>query len=275
MKPNGSMMTQSAFAKFKSKDRKHPPDWSQPSGDAGKMMNQGLGKKSNGSPNFSRIMVPPTDIKLHCSSSNHIADIIEAYVKGICGAIADAWGMWMSSSAVGPVMFTGPVGMMTPGSVKGPPLQGLILACGAPMSKPAEIKYTKAIAAAVSTAWQTYHMGLTGTLDYPPLACFPSPAIVCIPNVPKPVAAFASPGEMMLSGATLSASMMGQYGDPNAAYAQDIFDSVADSVYNMLQTWKASTMINNVLANGAVPSWTPFSPVGPGMGVANGVACFV
>jgi hypothetical protein len=268
-------MTQTAFAKFKSKGRKHPPDWNQPSGDAGKMLNKGLGKDGNGSANFSRIMVPPTDMKLHCSSSNQIADIIEAYVRGICGAIADAWGMWMSSSSVGPVMFTGPVGMMSPGSVKGPPLNGLILASGAPMSKPAEMKYSKAIAAAMGTAWQTYHMGLTGTLDYPAAACFPAPVIVSLPNIPKSVAAFASPGEAMLSPATLSAAMMGQYGDPGAAYAQDIFDSVADSVYNMHQTWKASTMISTVLANGSVPSFTPVSPAGPGVGVANGVACFV
>jgi hypothetical protein len=268
-------MTQSAFAKFKSKGRKHPPDWSQPSGDAAKMMNDGLGEKGNGSPNFSRIMVPPTDIKLHCSASNEISDIIETYVSGMCGAIADAWGMWMSSSSIGPVMFTGPIGTMTPGSVKGPPLEGLIMASGAPMSKPAEMKYTKAIASAVGTAWQTYHMGLSGTLDYPPAACFPGPAIVALPNIPKPVAAFASPGESMLSGSTLAGMMMGQYGDPTAAYAQDIFDSVADSVFNMLQTWKAATMISTVLANGAVPSFTPLTPAGPGVGVANGVACFV
>ena len=275
MRPNGNLMTQSAFAKFKSKGRKHPPDWEQPTGDAGQMLNRGLGKESNGSPNFSRIMVPPTDIKLHCSAANNISEIIENYVKGICGAIADAWGMWMTSAAIGPVMFTGPVGTLTPGSVKGPPLQGLIMSCGAPMSKPAEAKFSKSISAAVSSAWQAYSMGLAGTLDYPPLACFPSPAIVAIPNIPKPVAAFASPGEAMLSPAALSGAMMAQHADPTAAYAQDIFDSVAESVNNMLQTWKASTMINNVLANGAVPSWTPVSPAGPGVGVANGAACFV
>ncbi len=278
MKPQGSMMGNLAKLSFKGLGIKLPLDWSQPTGEAGQQYNDSFqpGELST-APDPARIFAPASVNKYHTDAAKTVGKQLEDYMDGICKAICSAIGNWMSMCAFTGVIINGPTGVVAPGNVQGPPLGPLILAAGPPMATPQEMKYTNAIANALSTAWQTWHMGLAGTLMWPPsLACFPGPLHPPVPNIPLPVAALSSPGESMLSKATLSGMMMGQYGGPTDNHAKDLFDSVADAFNKTFTMWKPATMVQNVLCSVApVPTFAPpVVPVGPvvagtGMGMAN------
>lgn len=278
MKPVGSLMGNLAKMSFKSLGRKLPDDWQQPSGDAGKQYSDAFQPSDRTAVSDPmRIFQPASTNKLHVDTAKKIGKNIEDYMDGVCKAIASGWGNWMSACMVSGAIVAGPVGTVTPGMVQGPPMSGLILASGPPMSSPQEMKFTNAIASAIGTAWQTWHMGLAGTLQYPAFAAFPGPMAPPMPNIPIPVAAFASPGEAMLGKSTLSGLMMANYGSPTDNHAKDIFDSVSDAFNQTFTTWKPATMVNNVLGQGPIPTFVPpWVPVGPVLGgVAMGAACLV
>lgn len=201
--------------------------------------------------------------KYHVDSAKEISDKLEAYIdgvsKGICGGIDN----WMKMTMITTVIINGPVGMLTPGGVVGPPLGPLILA-GAPMATPMEIKYTNAIANAFGTAWQSWSAGLMGQLMYPAFAAFPGPMAPPMPNVPVPLITLSSPGESMLSPSTLAKAMEANLGDPEAAHAEILFECLAKAFGTVFQTFKASTMVTGVMGTGPVPTFVPpFVPVGP------------
>ena len=160
----------------------------------------------------------------------------------------------------------GPTGIVKPGSVIGPALTGLIMA-SAPQGKPQEAKYSKAIASAFGSAWQLWHMGLLGTLMYPPFAAFPAPVAPPMPNVPVPLITFSSGSEAMLSPGSLLGFMVGNLGDPQALHATYLFDSIAGAFNPVFLIFKSTTLVKNVLGTGPVPTFAPpFVPVGPVMG---------
>ena len=64
------------------------------------------------------------------------------------------------------------------------------------------------------TQWLMWQTGLMGQLMYPPFAAFPGPMAPPTPNVPMPLIAFASPGEVGLSPAMLKTTMIANLGDP-------------------------------------------------------------
>lgn len=76
----------------------------------------------------------------------------------------------------------------------------------------------------------------------------------------------------MLSGSTLKATMEANLGDPQALHASDIFDAVSKAFETVFLTFKSSTMMQNVLGTGPVPTFAPpFVPIGPVLaGVGNG-----
>jgi hypothetical protein len=52
--------------------------------------------------------------------------------------------------------------------------------------------------------------------------------------------------------------------DPQALHASDLFDAIAKAFNTVFQTFKASTLVNNVLGMGPVPTFAPpFVPAGP------------
>jgi len=202
--------------------------------------------------------------KYHVDTAKTIGGQFADYIDGVCGAICAGIDKWMKTSTVASVIINGPVGILTPGGVQGAPLAPLILA-SAPMGTPQEMKYSNAIASAFGTLWQTWHLGLSGMLMYPPtFAVCPSPVHPPTPNIPLPLIALASPGEAGLSPNAASGMMMANLGDPTALHAQDLFLSIAQAFSCVFLFFKGTTMVQNVLGTGPVPTYAPpFVPVGP------------
>ncbi len=278
MNPQGTAVSQLSTQSLKSLGIVHPPDWQMPQGGAGRQFTNAFRPEDrNTQSDPARVFRSASSNKFHTDSARVISEKLEAFLDKMSKAVATGWGMWMTSSMVAGVMVNGPVAVFSPGCLQGPPMTGLILSAGAPMSTPNESRYTVAIAKAIGTSWQSWHLGLTGTLSYPPCAVFPGPVAAGIPNIPIPVAALSSPGESMLKKSALSSLMMANYGAPDHAYASEIFDSMADAFDQTFTTWKTSTILTNVLATGAVPTWSPaWMPVAPVVGgVGMGASCLV
>lgn len=204
--------------------------------------------------------------KYNVDTAKNIGKLFEDYIEGICGAVCDAIDKWLSLTSIVSVVINGPVGMLLPGGVLGPPLLPFILA-SAPMGTPQEIKYSKAIATTMSNMWQAWQAGLTGVLMYPAFAAFPGPMAPPTPNIPVPLITFASPGEAGLSPASLKALMMANLADPDALHAMDLFDALSTAFNTIFQLFKATTIVQNVLGSGPIPTFAPpFVPVGPVLG---------
>jgi hypothetical protein len=84
------------------------------------------------------------------------------------------------------------------------------------------------------------------------------------PNVPLPLITFSSPGEAALSAGALKGMMTAFLADPKANHALDLFDALSKAFNTIFQTFKATTMVQNVLGMGPIPTFAPpFVPVGP------------
>ena len=267
--PQKQMMTQLAKLTFASKMTKLPTEWKDPGEQFPDAFTPG---------ERTTAPVPPLNLfqqatlnKYHTDTAKEIGKGFEKYIEGVCGAVCDGIGNWMKAAAVTGVIINGPVGVVKPGSLIGPPLGPLILAT-APKATPQEIKYSNAIANAFGTLWQPWHMGVVGTLMYPAFAAVPAPVAPPMPNVPMPLVALPSPGEAGLSPNSLSGLMMANLADPTALHAKVLFDSIATAFTPVFQIFKATTMVQNVLGTGPVPTFAPpFVPVGPVvMGSGNG-----
>ena len=201
--------------------------------------------------------------KYHVDTAKIIGKEFEVYIKDICDAICDAIVMWTTLSMFTGVVINGPVGNLMQGGLMGPPLLPFIL-MSAPMDTPMQLKYSMAIANAVSTAWQTWQSGLTGTLMYPAFAAFPGPMAPPMPAIPQPFAAFSSPGESQFSPSTLKSAMEANFGDPTALHATELFESLAKAFNVVFQMYKPMTLVLLVLGMGPIPTFAPpFVPVGP------------
>jgi len=262
--PQKEMFCKLAKANFLSMGIKLPMGWAQP------------GDQYPGAFDSSELAVAPntpTNLfreaslnKYHVDTSKDIGEKFEKFIDGICGAISEAIDKWMKMATIAGVIINGPVGMMLPGNVAGPPLTPLILS-KAPKKTPQESRYSNAIATALGTFWMPWHMGLMGTLMYPSFAAFPGPVAPPTPNIPMPLITFSSPGESGLSPGSLKGAMMGILGDPKALHASNLFDAITKAFSVVFQTFKASTMVQNVLGTGPIPTFAPpFVPVGPVLG---------
>jgi len=207
-----------------------------------------------------------TQHRMHVDAAKKMSDDYEAYIDAICGAICGGIDQWMKTAMIAGVMINGPVGMLAPGNVIGSPLASLILG-QAPKSSAQELKYSNAIASAIGSAWQSWQLGLSGVLSYPAFAAFPGPVAPPTPSIPMPLIAFASGGEALLAAAPLSAQMVANFADPAAPHANEIFDALANAFATVFQTFKLSTLVQNVLGTGPIPTFAPpIIPVGPVLG---------
>jgi hypothetical protein len=246
--PQNAMLTQLAKVNFASKAIRLPTNW------------RDLGSQYPDAFSPSERMAPPnppmtlfreaTLNKYHVDTANKIGGMFEDYIEGICKAICNGIGNWMTTASIVGVVTGGPVGMVIPGNVIGPPLMPLIFK-DAPKSTPQEVKYSKAISTAFGTAWQAWHMGISGAMAFPSL-----PYVPC-PNVPMPLIALPSTGEMMLSPMSLRGSMNANLGDPSALHADPLFDAIAKAFSVVFQTFKASTIVMNVFGTVAVANGPP------------------
>lgn len=256
--PQKNILSQLAKINFASKNIRLPINWKQ------------QGSQYPDAFEKSEIQVPPnppmnlfrepTLNKYHVDAARTIGKSFEKYIDGICGAICDGIDKWMKMTAIAGVIINGPVGMLLPGGVIGPPLMPLIF-ISAPKKTLQEMKYSKAIASALGTLWQPWHLGLTGTLMYPPFAAIPSPVAPPTPNMPLPLIALSSPGEFGLSPGNLKSLMEANLAEPDALHASDLFDSVAKAFNTVFQTFKTTTLVQNVLGTGPVPIFMPAGPV--------------
>jgi len=259
--PQKSMLAQLAKINFISKGIKLPMEWSQPGEQYPDAFKPSEVTTAPNSP--MNLFRDATLNKYHVDTAKTIGKQYEKYIDGICGAICDAIDKWMKMTMITSALINGPVGVVLPGSFVGPPLMPLILAT-APKSTPQEMKYSNAVSSALGILWQAWQTGLMGTLMYPAFAAFPGPVAPPMPNIPLPLIAFSSPGESGLSPGTLKITMDGNLADPKAQHASDLFDAIAKAFNTVFQVFKASTMVQNVLGMGPIPTFVPpFVPVGP------------
>ena len=207
-----------------------------------------------------------TQNRMHVDAAKKMSDDYEAYIDAISDAICSGIDQWMKTAMITGVMINGPVGILAPGNVMGLPLTPLILA-KAPKDSTQDLKYSTAIAAAVGTAWQTWQTGLSGMLSYPAFAVFPGPMAPPTPGIPMPLVAFASGGEAMLAAAPLAGQMTANLADPAAPHATELFDALANAFATVFQMFKLSTLVQNVLGTGPIPTFAPpIIPMGPVVG---------
>ncbi len=259
--PQKDMLAQLAKTNFLSKGIELPMNWSKPGEQYSDAFDPGELIVSPNSP--TNLFREASLNKYHVDAAKTVGDQLADYIDGISGAICDSIDKWMNMTMIASVIINGPTGMLLPGGVVGPPLMPLILAT-APMNTDQEIKYSNAIAGAFGTLWQPWHMGLMGTLMYPAFAAFPGPMAPPTPNVPIPLVTFSSPGESGLSPGTLKSTMETNLADPEALHASDLFDAIANAFNTVFQVFKTSTLVQNVLGMGPIPSFAPpVVPVGP------------
>jgi hypothetical protein len=209
----------------------------------------------------------PSLNQYHVDAAGTIGRRMASYIDGISGAICDAIDRWMKMVTVCGLLINGPVGIILPGGMIGPPL---FIIGSAPRASAQEVLYSSVIASVISQSWDLWQVGLTGILSYPSFAAFPGPMAPPTPNVPVPLMTLVSPGEVALSPSLLANTMTGMLGDPSAQHAAALFDALSKAFGTCFQTFKASTMIQNVLGYGAVPTFAP--PILPAGPVVAGVA---
>jgi len=262
--PQGSQLAELAKLGFKSKAIGLPVKWRTPAGD-----------QYTEAFSVSELVTPPDPASLflakspnkyHVQTQSEIGKGFADYIDGISAAICDAIDKWMKLTSIAGMVINGPVGMVLPGNVVGPPLMPFILAA-APVETAQLMKYSKAIAQVISSGWQQWQMGLTGQLMYPAFAAFPGPVAPPTPNVPMPLIALSSPGEAMLAPAALRSQMVAALGDPEALHHKELFEAVAQAFNTTFTLFKATTLVQNVLGTGPIPTFAPpFVPVGPVVG---------
>lgn len=259
--PQKSILSKLSKINFVSKNINLPINWDHPGDQYPDAFHE---SEKNVPPNPPmNLFQEPTLNKYHVDTARDIGKKFEDYIEGICSAICDGIDKWMKMTPIAGVIINGPVGTLFPGCVTGPPLMPLIFAT-APKRTPQELKYSRAISNAIGTLWLPWHMGLAGTLMYPPFAAFPGPLAPPTPNVPLPLAAFSSPGETGLSPDSLKNMMEANLAEPTALHASDLFDSVSRAFNTIFQTFKTTTIVQNVLGTGPVPTFAPpVVPAGP------------
>ena len=259
--PQKGQLVELAKLNFKAKAIGLPVKWQTPGGD--QYVKAFALSELVQPPDGASIFLAASPNQYHVQTQREIGKGYADFIDGISGALCGAIDQWMKLTVIAGMMINGPVGMVLAGNVVGPPLLPFILAA-APVSTPQLMKYSKAIAQAVSNGWQQWQMGLMGQLMYPAFAAFPGPMAPPMPCVPMPLIAFSSPGEAMLSPATLKTQMIANLGDPEALHHQELFDAVAQAFNTTFTLFKATTVVQNVLGTGPIPTFAPpIVPVGP------------
>lgn len=270
--PQAAMMQNLAKLKFQSFAIKLPTDWKQPQGEAGDQYRKAFKPTELAAiptPMPPSLFLPATVNKYHVDTANKISQQFTSFIDGICSAICSAMSQWHTMAGMTGVMVNAVTA--SGGQVVGPPLLPLILP-SAPKATPNELKYSMAVANTISTGWLSYTASIKvpGLPWYPAFAAFPGPVAPPMPNVPVPVIALTQV-TTSLSMSALKSQMIAALGDPMAPHHQQLFESIADAFEQCFQIWQASTMVNNVLGTGPIPTFAPpFVPAGPVLGgVAN------
>jgi len=249
---------------FRSKQIDLPENWTE----ADEQFNQAFAEheKNIESQSSLNLFQNATSNLYHVNTSDEISYLFDDYIERISQAICDGIDKWLKMASIGGVSINGSVGILMEKCLIGPPLMPLIMA-NAPLRTQQEIKYSTAIATALSNKWQAWHMGLTGSIIYPLFAAYPGPFAPPTPNQPVPLIAFYSLGENQLSPDNLKTEIKNIFGISMSSLTMPLFDSISNGFYLVFQTFKMNTCIQNLLGTGPVPTFTPvITPVGPVLG---------
>ena len=264
--PQASAMQQLARLKFTSFNLKVPTNWKDPQGAAGDHYGRAFKPDEKASsPGMPPLFQPASLNKYHTDTQKMHIGKIGGFIDGICSAICSAWSTWQTASTMVGVVINAVTA--AGGQIVGPPWTPLILA-SAPKATPMEMKYSNVIAQVIGTAWLSFTstVKVTGMPWYPAFAAVPSPVAPPAPNVPCPFAALMQV-PVSISCNVLKMQMVGQLGDPQAPFNQELFEAISDAFEKTYNLWKVSTMVTNVLGTGPVPTFAPpYVPVGPVVG---------
>jgi hypothetical protein len=264
--PQASAMQQLARLKFTSFNLKVPQNWKDPAGDAADHYGRAFKPDEKASsPGMPPLFQPASLNKYHTDTQKMHIGKIGSFIDDTCSAICSAWSQWQTAATMVGIVINAVTA--TGGQIVGPPWTPLILA-KAPKSSPMEMKYSNVIAQVIGTAWLSFTatVKVTGMPWYPAFAAVPSPVAPPAPNVPCPFAALTQV-PMSISCNVLKMQMVGQLGDPNAPFHQELFEAISDAFEKTYNLWKVSTMVTNVLGTGPVPTFAPpYVPVGPVVG---------
>lgn len=225
-------------------------------------------------PDASALFGSASTLRYHVDTARTIGQGFEALIDACADTIARGHAQWQAAAKFVGVLINGPVGMIVPGTLIGPPsMSGPMLAASANVAgrQPMFLQYVQSIAGAIGTAFLVWQSGYMGTLMYPSgAAC--SITMAPAPNLPMPLAAGASPaGDAMMTPGTLAGLMLGMHGAPGN-HAQPLFMAFAQAFSVAFTQWKTTTQILNVTGVGgfAPPPPAPPGPVAMAIG-AGGV----
>lgn len=269
--PQAVMMKQFARLKFASFGLKVPTNWKDPQGDPA-AAHYGKAFKAQekatvmdmGSPP-PPLFMPATLNKYHTDTQKKHNSDVGGFIDKICTAICSAWGQWQMAAVMTGVQIAGPVA--TGGQIVGPMLQAFIMP-QAPVNTAQLAKYSNVVASVISNAWMQYTatIKIPGMPLYPAFAAFPGPIAPPMPNLPAPLIALTQV-DVGLQPNALKSLMVAQLGDPTAPFHGELFEAIATAFNQCFTIWKASTIFNNILGTGPIPTFAPpYVPVGPVVG---------
>jgi hypothetical protein len=264
--PQAPILKQLVRAKFTSFQIKVPLDWRNPQGEGANQYPGAFKDNEHTVAPNAPLFLPQTFNKYHVDvQRQHNKDYGE-FMDAISEAICFAWQQWQTSATLVGVIINGPAA--TVGNVVGPPWAPLIITKAqellAPMSR-YTLAYVNAVANTLSTAWMTYTTSIKvpGLPWYPAFLMCPSPVAPPTPNVPASLAMLTQV-PAPLAPALLAQQMWAMLGMPREPFGQKMFEAIADGFDKVFQIWSKSTMIQNVIGTGPVPSFAPpISPAGP------------
>jgi len=229
--------------------------------------------KDQKAPNAAAMFMAPSTLNYHVDTSDTVGKGVEDLIDACAGAIGDGMSQWQSAAKFVGVLINGPVGMAFPGTLVAPPMMSGAALFGLASAKaagkqPMFFKYLQSITMAIGNAFTVWQTGYMATLLFPGGSVC-SVTMVPSPNVPMPIIAGASPGDVMMSAPALKGMMLALHGLPGN-HALDIFDAFSQAFATLFTAWKGSTMITNVLGAGGAAPPPPAPPAPVVAAVGNG-----
>ncbi len=221
-------------------------------------------------PNPIKVFIQPSMLKIASKSNTEVSDKFEKLIKNVSSGICSQWSTFHSSAKFVGTMVNAAIGMampatmMPPGLMSGPLLLARSNVAG---EKPNFMRVANAICNAFGTAFMAWQTGLGFyTLPYPS-AAVQSCSMIPAPNIPLPLVTGISPGEAMMTKPALFGAMMAM-ASPPGNHVMKLLDAASTSLNAVFMTWKATTMVTQIMCGGGVapPPPSPPGPVAAGLG---------
>ena len=214
---------------------------------------------------------PASTLKYHVNTAKTISSQFEDFIDNVMDGLARAFAQWQSAAMFTGVIINGGAGIAPPGSlISAMPLTGPFILSQINLSgkSPSYIRHATSVANAIGTAFTAWQTGYSVNLMFPGgMVC--SVTMPPSPNIPLPVVAGVSVGDMMMTKASLFGLMVANHG-VLGNHTKELFDSIATAFSTLFMQWKATTMITNIMGAGGVAPPPP-SPPGPVvMAIGNG-----